>query len=140
MGVVRIAARMTGDFSIEAERAIRACADALGSVIARAGVEKAIGEFKDELRTSQSKVLAGQREILDAIGRSPHAFVMLFSTIGIAICAASLVLYYLLEVETIKPSFSWFGCFAFATYWLMGKAAEMRHRRSEEKDSNATDR
>ena len=124
IGVLRIGSRIVGNFPLEDERAIRSCSDAIGSVVERAGIENAVREIRAEIRTLRSSILAGQREILNAIGRSPHAFVMLASKVGFGVCLLSLALFYLFKLALIDPGVSLFGCFAFAIYWLMGKIGE----------------
>lgn len=128
IGVIRIGARSAGNFSMDDERAIRACSDAIGSVVERAGHERTVHEIRKEIRSLRNEVLAGQRTILMAIRQSPYAFVLLASKAGFVVCALSLALFCSFKLRFIEPNVSLFGCFAFASYWLMAQVGKRVYR------------
>ena len=147
IGVIRIASRVNGNFTANDERAIKACANTLGGVVDQAGINKTFTEVKNELitevkkevrnevRSANEALLLGQREIMYAIRKSPHSFILLLSKSGFLICVLFWLLYHLFGINLVNPGLAVFGCFAFLSYWLMGKVAEGRiHRELLEKD------
>jgi ligand-binding sensor protein len=128
MGVLRVAARITGDFTDDDEKAVIVCADHIGAAAGSQGMRSMMLDLMREVRELRADATAERHEILAAIRRSPHTFVMLLSKVAIIALGISLALYYTFGFRTIDPRFAWFGCFALGVYWLMGRLVQWNQK------------